>query len=532
MIPESYIEELQWFSESLKNTLKPESPQDVQIVQKGLILYRQRSVSNIIFKKDAITGVVHDVSPVNVKLDLSIPYLSECSCPADDTCRHQIAVFFHILARGGSVSQWMDDWRKPLKEQKQAQTFGLMKAKDLLKTTGQLKPDYQQWTNTFRESFDTIVLVTETHKPYLISELFSVYLRRLHAGTPFKPEWKNLYLLISYVISFRQLLKLSIELGHNEETINRYYRHLFQNMLDEIEVLSSRMSVQSLPFAFDGFIEQLKDETIPIITEDFPIEFERIYLFRTLWTHIFKQKNWREEARNELAAIPDINLPTAVSLIHLHILLREDKEALDLIQACSAEISPYFFAWFELLDINRMEPYVNEFIQLIKPFLSLQQDYYLSREFMRDALHVIRPFCTEKGRQDLYEKALVQLLPHSFYQYEIFLFDQQEYERWLELHTYAGQDFYMISKDRLTTLKKEAPTLLLPLYHQAIQKDIEGKNRDYYREAVRKLKKLRTIYKQLKRTDEWERFFELLLTNTKRLRAFQEECKRGKLINA
>lgn len=57
------------------------------------------------------------------------------------------------------------------------------------------------------------------------------------------------------------------------------------------------------------------------------------------------------------------------------------------------------------------------------------------------------------------------------------------------------------------------------------------KNRTNYREAVRHLKKLRTIYKKMKRLEDFERFMAELMKKTKRLRAFQEECKRGKLID-
>ena len=89
-----------------------------------------------------------------------------------------------------------------------------------------------------------------------------------------------------------------------------------------------------------------------------------------------------------------------------------------------------------------------------------------------------------------------------------------------------------ISSDRIKILQNNAPEVLLPLYHQAIQADIDGKNRTYYKQAVRKLKKLRTLYKKMKRLDDWNDYFDILLTRTKRLRAFQEECKRGKLIDA
>ena len=59
---------------------------------------------------------------------------------------------------------------------------------------------------------------------------------------------------------------------------------------------------------------------------------------------------------------------------------------------------------------------------------------------------------------------------------------------------------------------------------------ISQKNRSSYKVAVRVLKKLRTVYKKLKRTSEWEAFFSQLLERHKRLRAFHAECERSKLI--
>jgi len=532
LIPESFIEPLQWFSDELKGSLNTESAVDEDMVHKGLILYRQNSVSQLKLGEDGVLGTVQDVIPVKVRLDLNLPYLSECSCSTEGYCRHQLAVFFKILAHGGgSVSSWVDEWRQPLREKRAAKTFGLDRAKDLLKTTGYMQPDYQTWTKAFRESFDQIV-GSGNPKPYLVNELFGVYTRRLKAGAPFKQEWKNLYMLIAAVVSFEKLLELSVNHGHDEAAVDRYYRHLFQNILDDIEDLSNRLSIQSMPFAFDVFIEQLKDDTLPLLLSHFSLEFDRVHLFRLLWSDLFKKREWREKVMKQLGAVPDKNLPVTLGLAHLHILLREDEQALTLLRPLDEEITPYFFYWMEQLDNKRMEPFVTEFVSRIKDYLSWRNDYYACRAFMKMAAQALTPFCTETNRLDIYEKALAQMLPYSFHEYEYFLFEKKEYEKWMELQTYVGFHFDNVSKDRMKILTAEDAPILLPLYHQAIQADIDGKNRDAYKQAVRKLKKLRTIYKKMKRIDDWNLFLEMLLVRTKRLRAFQEECKRGKLIDA
>ncbi|WP_234978351.1 SWIM zinc finger family protein [Bacillus tuaregi] len=532
LIPESFIEPLQWFSDELKNSLNTESSSDEGAVHKGLILYRQNAVSQLKLEQEAVLGTVQDVIPAKVRLDLNLPYLSECSCPNEGHCRHQLAVFFKVLSHGGgSVSSWVVEWRKPLREKKAAQSFGLERAKDLLKTAGYMKPDYPTWTKSFRESFDQIV-GGGNPKPHLVNELFGVYSRRLKAGAPFKQEWKNLYLLIAAVITFEKLLELSLEEQHDEAAVDRHYRHLFQNILDDIADLSHRLSVQSMPFAFDEFIEQLKNDTLPLLLSRYPIQFDRVHLFRLLWSELFKKKEWREDVKAQLEEVPDKTLPVRAGLAHIHLLLREDEKAMAQIQSLDEEITPYFFYWMELLDTKRAEPFVVEFVGRIKEYLRWQNDYYACRSFMRMASQALTPFCAETNRLDLYEKALVQMLPYSFHDYEDFLFEKKEYEKWMELQTYVGFSFENLSKERIKTLSAEGAMVLLPLYHQAIQADIELKNRDAYKQAVRKLKKLRTLYKKMKRVDDWNLFLERLLVRTKRLRAFQEECKRGKLIDA
>ena len=229
----------------------------------------------------------------------------------------------------------------------------------------------------------------------------------------------------------------------------------FKIYLDDIEQLTYKLSVQSLPFAFDEFIEQLKDETAILITEDAVIDYERIQLFRLLWTDLFKQKSWREEMMASLPPPSRMNFSSMVGLIHLHILLGSHEDAIQLIEECDSDITPYFFYWFEHLDSKHMEFYIVHFISLTKDYLSYQDDYFASRQFMNMALKTITPYCTEKDRYDLLERAFVHMLPYSFHDYDHFLFGKEEYGKWMELQTYAGFNFASISNDMIKTLQYE-----------------------------------------------------------------------------
>ncbi len=536
MIPEGYLEPLQWFSDYMRETLVPDVDKDVTLVQKGLHLFRQGAVTSVKLDRGKVQAAVQDVAPVKVLLDLELAPTSECSCPEEGICRHMIAAFFQLLSYERSVAEWVDAWRRPLKEKQAAKSWGIERAKELLKTAGLLKPDYSQWVDSFNESFDLIMRGKGNPKPYVFNDLFETYSRRLKAGAPLKQEWKSLYYLIAAVVSFTKLLELSHDLGHDEETVNKHYRGLFQTAINDIMKLSDTIAVQALPFDFDDFIEKLKDETKALLASDYQIEYDRIHLFCLLWTRLFKKKNWREEQLIELLKTEDQGLPQTVAILHLHHLLKNDDKAMTLIKSCDEKITPYFFYWMDLLTENkewqRMEPYLSEFITRIRAFLGRETDYYACRDFTRMVLHSVLPFRAETGRTDLLEKALYEMLPYSFREYEDFLFEKRDFEKWMELQTYVGVKMDSLSKSQLKLLQDEAPELLLPLYHQAIQLHIDVKNREQYKEAVRKLKKLRTLYRKLKRTGEWEEFLDILMMRTKRLRAFHEECKRGKLIDA
>jgi hypothetical protein len=197
---------------------------------------------------------------------------------------------------------------------------------------------------------------------------------------------------------------------------------------------------------------------------------------------------------------------------------------------------PYLLYWIDLFTgmkaWKRAEPLVEVLVVRIRRYLEFLGSYHSCTSFTRLAVRAISPYCVETGRFDLFEKMLTQTLPYSFYEYEQILFQRGQYDRWGELYSFVGIPFGDLPKDRVKVVEKEQPEALFALLHQTVQREIDVKNRSSYKAAVRHLKKLRTLYKKTKRVDEWQFFLDTLLEKTKRLRAFHEECKRSKLIDA
>ncbi|MFT8322090.1 MAG: SWIM zinc finger family protein [Bacillus sp. (in: firmicutes)] len=536
MFLEKYLEPLNTCAENFKILLDAENPTIQKIVEKGLLLYRQGFVSQVKIDNNAITGIVQDVTPAKVSLDLTFIQMSSCTCFANGFCRHQLALFFFLLGQTGKVSTWMTEWREPIKKPMDLKNLQLMKASDLLQDSDAKEPEYKDWVKGFNESFD-VLIGENSHKTYTITEMYYIYIRKLKSGTPFQNEWKLLYLLIGHVYTFKKMLLLSRTLEHSSETINRYYRHIYHDLLNHVEENINKLANFTLPFAFDAFLESLKDEVVDILTINANIKFESIHLFRMLWTNIFTKKQWHQEELARLMTKKTTFFTEKVASIHLQIILREDKQALETIRLLQIEIVPYMIYWIDYFNSrkawNRLEPYIHAYIQLLKPYLSSENDDFdYCHEFSIMAIKSITPFCETKNRNDLLERIFMQTLPFSFQHYESYLYENGYLDKWIDLFTYMGIGIDMLDKFQIKTIQQYDQSLLLSLYHRSIQEHINLKSREHYRIAVRQIKKLRTLYKKRKMQKEFDRFLTLTLERTKRLRAFHEECRKGKLIHA
>ncbi|SCW76347.1 hypothetical protein SAMN04487970_104250 [Paenibacillus tianmuensis] len=125
--------------------------------------------------------------------------------------------------------------------------------------------------------------------------------------------------------------------------------------------------------------------------------------------------------------------------------------------------------------------------------------------------------------EERWKKAVFELMPGSFSYYAQTLLNRNLLQEWVDLHMAAG---FMPTDFRAAELKpveSKRKDFLLPWYHYSVERCIAEKNRNAYKAAVRMMKKLKQMYKNLKQTDRWERYLEHTTVKYSRLRAFQEE---------
>lgn len=517
--------QLQAYAEKLQTYLDPTSDTHQKLVQKGLLLYRQQLVSKKNFSSPIFTAKVQDVTPVQVMLDLENPENNHCSCPQEGICRHQMALFFSVYNQIGSVFDWVQEWKK------NDSTFAVLKnmkrGSDLLEEqTSAPLTGHDAWINRFKKSFHNIDIPNE----YVFEERLKSVYYRLIEFSPVEREWKPLYQLFVAYYSIKAANELSI--NRNFQTQESF----FSFMMQEVEDALKKLSISVQPFAFDPYIAFLRNDCTALLTLNTYHSSEMVELYMILWSHLFKQTIWRKLELERLESDSDQNDRILLARIHLAILCGKDEIALQTLKGLNRNIIYFSQYWFQHLQsqkaYSRLSKYITAMIPFISDYLSTLESNFDRYAFMRMFFRTVDDSALSDHNPVLMEKIYMKFLPYSYTQYNEYLIIKQKYRSWVELQHLTGKDIDSIDKLKLETVAKADPQLAMPLYHDSIENLLENRNRDAYKKSVKYLKKLRVLYKKQKKMQMWESYFNDLLLKTKRLRAFHEECRRGKLIDA
>ena len=531
-------------SQSIQGELNPGVDEGKNVVSKGLLLFRQNLVSNVKVRDEEAYAEVQDVTPVSVELNFSFPLLSKCSCPQSSWCRHQMAAFFVLYNKVGRVSEWIQHWRNhsqpndssnSLDElmKKHSSTGVLRKASDLLnerKTRGNTPEEWWQFFETLLKQED---LELFKKQPYLMDVLVQNITKRFMKEAPFEREWKPLYQLFA---TFFLSIKIDLFLQNRNVELNREQYSMYDFLLGEMEEAVEKLSIHATPFSFDPYLAFLKKETVKMSESPEYSTMMKAEIYRFLWFYLFKQKSWRREEVSRLEAQENEDSTFHhVALLHQYLLLEETEKAKEITEKLGSELVAFSEFWLGKFFLGKRYE-IGLF--LLKNILSRmpdyikQLDYYEASRFVRWFIRVLpMDWLVEKDRS-LVNELLLSMLPYSFFTYHEYLIGVKAYREWIELQKYMSYSIQEMEGMGLREIVKEDPELALPLYYNGVVDSIEQKNRDSYKQAVRYLKKIRTIYKKLKKTDKWDVYFNHILEKYRRLRAFQEECRKGKLIDA
>ncbi|MFE0505562.1 hypothetical protein ACWF7H_16550 [Peribacillus butanolivorans] len=537
--------ELLFVGERLAGFLDAGNSDDSDVVNQGLQLYRQGLVDIKEEAVDTITAEVQDVTRYKARLNLLFPQDGSCTCDSRFICRHQMAVFFSAYSEYASVSDWLSEWNAP-KNTTPAQALQQVKrASELLKQVEEksiiLDKSYPSWKQFVNDTFTEQVEPHLGAPTYVIENHIQTYFKLLSSKAPMEREWKLLYHFVTQFCTMQLTLRM-IQLHKSQTQTIRVFYALAVDLAEELHETVQPLSRQARPFAFDPFVFSIKEDVAKLLNGGEGLEYEKIDLYREIWSFLFTTSSWRkEELERVKREIPEQYLGTtertsySLAAIHLSLLENQDHQAIELLHELKKEACPYIFYWLTLLsesdNRSRAIPFIEFIIAHVQEFLEDLSDYYQRVDFVRTFTTLISSCCYKLKRTDLLEKFYRATLPHSYWNYANFLFEQGQYKKWVEMHIYSDISIDLISSESIKEVVSKEPELILPLYYHAVQEKVSLKNRPAYKQAVRYLKKMRTIYKKSKKEDVFERYILYVADSTKRLRAFQEELKRGKLID-
>ena len=497
-----------------------------KIISRGFDYYLNQSVSDLDVIEDEVFAFVEGTDTYEVIMDPHFFLNSTCTCPYNGICKHIVAVFFtvyetvenprHLFAaykdkkqtvtkvplrpqppkkpaivsplESDSPMEWLHFIDREAKKQSLFQTYDV--EYKMNRFISSLQNATKNWNLTERKFFSLYLHL------YLVKELEETGVQNRHYY--YNPNLNNIHNL------FHQVYEIISKLGSPSEMAKVEVR-----ILDPLVPLLSEALFSSRNFSR-----------------------EWIHINQILWSKVLNRRKWIEQERERLendlleGELSDLQEDLCHAILaHLDFMERKDQSAQKHLQVTLIRrmdhVLPYLQTFHHYQEWDRLL----HWLRWIRPFAA-----YAGREIATPIANLWiacskqDPSLEKESRQ-----ALVSMLPGSFGVYSEYLFELHAYQTWIDLLLTEGISPLEVPKQLLKEVENHDRRLLLPLYHQDVERLIQMKNRPSYKQAVRLLKKLKSHYKHLKMQSRWERYVSFLTTEYSRLRAFQDELERGKI---
>jgi hypothetical protein len=539
-------EQLHYCANEIKGELSPDIDYDREKMKKGLNLYRQGRVYNAVMEERYIEAKVQEEESYEVALDLDVFALSVCSCSVEGICRHKLAVFFYAYAMVDRVGVFFQEWKENKKVVPlPGRSKGLPKEEEYRK---EIEAKIGTWYSIFKKQYH---LFKEKQKNdrfsfntlFQFESLYKNFFNNLRALAPTTPFVKDLYLIHAASFTMQQLVEESEQSRLSLSSKDSYVYPYVSALLDTIRERLIELKSLAVPLSANPLLIDTKEQITKLLFCGSEYQYERLMAYFMVWNTLLNRKEWVQEDEAALQKKQEVFIKRKqaqavdcqFALAHLAYLQKQDKKAIELLSIIKGNFLKFCFYWSGTLgtteEWSRQKLWLEYSLSLLEEYNGTMMDYHSKRSLTRQFLPVFAQNSSQTDHLQLYIGAMRSLLPYSYAEYNHFLIEQEDYETWSDLQMLVGFDISEHGRELLKQIEKIDRSVLLPLYHKAVNDAIGQKNRPAYKMAVRYLKKLRTHYRQLKQLDHWQAYIGRLAIEHKRLRAFQQELERGKLLH-
>ncbi|PFM63884.1 hypothetical protein COJ48_13020 [Bacillus cereus] len=527
-------DEIMMIANEFVQGLDPQQVADQEHVATARHLYRSGVVYNVDFDGYTLSGTVDaEGSVYSVHIPIRNVAESYCDCFAPTQCEHMLAVLLSAASSFGQVGDVLTLFKNNTKPSLPP----IRTARQVLQSSAFEETDYKSWQSYFENEYESFKKEQKrlTYKQmYFLMSLFTDFYTKLERKAPRIIAIHELFKLHAALYCFQKLLEEIQEFEVNKLYSYHQPVNVVRLFVDKVESIVRDLKTEAIP----AESELILQETARLVHEVFfstdSYTQERFFIYRHIWGELLRtEEQLLEEEKRIDAKINPLSKTLASS--HLLFLNNEDLLAMELLEKQPASVVSLYFYWLEELlsamQWDRAKNWLSFTYKQVKQTIHEQENTVFIQDIVRLFVMMYETYATHTNEQAGLEMILQELLPYSFANYEQYVLAKKQYRTWAELHLLYGFEAIELLKEPLKDIEKEAPEAALPLYHLAATEAIEERNRKSYRRAVRYLKKLRMLYKRLKRTDEWDAFIIHIANLHSRLRALQEELRRGKLID-
>ena len=493
----------------------------------------------------AITSKVQGAQAYTVTIDLDFFGLSECTCAEEGFCKHMAALFFYVYSAFARPDAFVKEWRQQIAGEPQPAKpgSGLYRKTALLAAAPQDASTLretstpEEWFSHIEREMDSF-LNRHNRYQYDAEEFYSA---AIQAAVRPSQWWGtvpgNLFQLYAFVCALKRIEEDASPHGSWPAQRIDSCRRAAEAILHKAERIISGMDAGKAMERWPNHLRKLGQSAAHALTGKGASSIaDWLHLYRLLWGGLIRDEEWiaqekaaldeaLEQAFAGTSGSPEAGGTLALARAHFEMLAGNDAQARQLMAHSDAFHPRVMLSVLRSWEQSGQWERIWEWLQWLLPQCK-KPDNELFRALCDMAADAVK----QLGIDEEWMRRLQAMLPSSYYIYTEFLLKTGRYREWVDYHLSEQISVSELYPSSLRAVEAHNPSLLFPLYHQAVERSVLQKNRTAYKEAIRQLKKLGALYRQTGQTERFDAYLERLAAHFSRLRAFQEELTKGKLI--
>jgi len=509
---------------------------ELPVLERGWEYYHKGRVTGIELRHGVeIHALVSGTRSYEVILDMDRFDKSECSCPDEGCCKHMAAAIFTLYASFARPELLLAQLKQAImvKNRQQQSRTGTVKHEKKQERLEAPKPD--QLPSVWQRFFDQQFYGYSLSQQHSIELFYSTAQEMLF---PLAESWNEepralfkLHVILFVMRKIEQFYSdtktsyLSYYIETGCKTVAKQCMEQWSALLRPWDALSLAKRHAA---ALDDTLTMLGEAALT--GKDSPLDW--LLAYRTVWWKLAEDAKRIEKEKKRIGLLlsksnllPRRRDALLVASAHFDVVEGRDDQARERLEGLTRRDARdtflYLHRCYEDQQWNRMLAWLR----------------WMLPAMQRAQQEELRTFCTywmeavnRQTDDGEWVEVMIALLPRTYYFYTVYLLKANRFKSWVDLQLANRVSPLNLYAMDLKTVEADDPSLLLPLYHQAVERCIEEKNRSAYKTAVKLLKKLHAYYKKLDKLNAWEEYVYRLATRYSRLRALQEELRKGKWI--